>query len=200
MDTDQRYILAYARPGRGLTVEDQIERLRPLVLRDDDIYADRLTSKGVGSSDLDALVANLRPGDCVAVTSLDKVGRNRGTILGFLEGLQIKRVGIISLLDGIDDRQPSADQVVKLAAALGRAARYCPYSWPQRRVKAGGRKPALTPKQIKTLLTMRDDTSLTWREIARHFADNGRDVGVSTLRRYYAAAKTGQGAAAGAAP
>ncbi len=192
MPNGVRYILAYARPGHGESVDDQIARLRPLVTRDEDIYADRLGRKGVvGRSDLDDLLANAREGDLVAVTSMDKLAPNVATAMALLRGLRALGVGLISLDDGIDDRSPAYDAVVALGNAMDRVKRYGRHSWPRppQQRRGGGRKTALKPSDVKALVDLRDTTSLTWAEIEAEFQKLGRRVKAVTLRKYYAAAK-----------
>ncbi|NUB13141.1 hypothetical protein GAY28_10685 [Azospirillum brasilense] len=189
----ETFLIGYARPGRGKSVVEQIEALRGLGIKDKYIYADEPDKDGVGRKWLDEACANLRRGDLFCVTSLDKLAPNKADLLAFLEGLEIKGVGVVSVEDGLDPRLPAADQVTRLAKALHRAERSWCWSWPRQQALAagrakgpvGGRKPILNAAEVKQLIRLRDTTTMTWVQLADHFTNAGKPIKEVTLRVIY---------------
>lgn len=191
--THDRFLVGYARPGRGKSVLEQVEALRSLGVVEKHIYADEPTKEGVGRAWFDEAIRNLRRGDLLCVTSLDKLAPSKPELLAFLEGLEAKGVGVVSVEDGLDPRLPAGDQVTKLAKALRRAERAWTWSWPRQQAlaagrakrPAGGRKPILNADEVKQLVRMRDTTTMTWNQLADHFTKAGKPIKEVTLRFIY---------------
>lgn len=199
-DGNKRFLIGYARPGYGKDVSAQIAALRGLGIKDKYIYTDEPDKDGVGWTWFNEALSNTRRGDLLCVTSLDRLAPNKAELLAFLEGLEIKGVGVVSIDDGLDPRLPAADQISRLAKALRAAERAWRYSWSRQqglakgrgKMAAGGRKPILSTAEEKQLVRLRDTTTLTWEQLAEHFTKAGKPIKAVTLRVIYRRRKLAQ--------
>ena len=75
-------VFAYARvSSKEQNLERQLEQLRPLVADLRDIYQDKASGKDFDRTQYQLLINNLRDGDLLVVTSLDRLGRNYTEII-----------------------------------------------------------------------------------------------------------------------
>ena len=74
---------------------------------------------GVGERlELQAALQFLREGDCLVVYKLDRLGRSMRDLLNIMADLERRRVGVISLKDGIDASSTSGRLIMHIFAAL----------------------------------------------------------------------------------
>lgn len=67
----------YARvSSKDQHLERQINTLKKYVTEDRDIFSDKTSGKDFDRPGFNALIQSLRPGDCVFITSIDRLGRN----------------------------------------------------------------------------------------------------------------------------
>lgn len=132
---------------------------------------------------LDEMLAYAREGDSVVITKLDRLGRNLSDLLNLSAELEQRKVNLVSLGDSIDTTTVTGRFVFQLLGALAEMERSRLIERTNDGLKAarargrvGGRKHALTPKQVQQVRTLRE--TMTIREIAEVMG-----VGKSTIER-----------------
>lgn len=132
---------------------------------------------------LDEMLAYAREGDTVVITKLDRLGRNLSDLLNLSAELEQRKVNLVSLVDSIDTTTVTGRFVFQLLGALAEMERSRLIERTNDGLKAarargrvGGRKPALTAKQVQQVRTLRE--TMTIREIAEVMG-----VGKSTIER-----------------
>lgn len=155
------------------------------------IFTDHGVSSVKHRPALEDALAYLRPGDTLVVRELDRLGRRTLELLGFIEDLHARDVGLRILTLGIDTRTPAGALVVTMMAAMAQLE----HSLLKERVvsglaaarsrgRVGGRPRVMTDKQVDHARRLRDQDGESLREIARLLG-----VAESTLRRRLAAAE-----------
>jgi DNA invertase Pin-like site-specific DNA recombinase len=150
----QPCLLGYARAfHRGPKLDEQFAALKRAGVVERFIYQDDLASRRQdGRSMFGEVLRALRGSDILAVPSLAVFARNRAEVIAGMQGLQLRSVGLVSVDEAIDTREPDPDQLFKLAQGLQRAE----YIWKRERTATAGaaasasgrtgRRPRLGPK------------------------------------------------------
>lgn len=104
---------------------------------------------------LDKCLAELKPGDVLAVWKLDRLGRSLPHLVALLEDLQGRGVGFVSLTEAIDTGTPAGRLLGHIIGALAEFERALIAERTRAGIKAAkqrgvklGRKPALSPEQV----------------------------------------------------
>jgi DNA invertase Pin-like site-specific DNA recombinase len=179
-------VFGYARVStQDQSVERQIDELTAA-------GADEMRAEtGSGKRDADRpvwneLLRNLRSGDGLMVTELSRLGRSTSQLAKLADDLRDRRVTLRILNLGIDTGTPSGKLVYSIIAAVAEMERdlliertMSGLAASRARGRVGGRKPSLTPSQIRRVRQLYDAQDLTVREIAQ-------SAGVSrqTIYRY----------------
>ena len=133
----------------------------------------------------DAL-SHLRKGDKLVVWKLDRLGRSLKHLIETIGDLDEQGIGFQSLQENIDTTTSGGKLVFHIFGALAEFERdlvkertRAGLKAARKRGRIGGRKPAMTPKQVKLAKSMRRDPNNT-------VADICETLGVSraTLYRY----------------
>lgn len=181
--------IGYVRVSKvSQTVEQQVDALRAIGVAA--VYADEGVSGAQRDRDgLSAALAELRPGDCLAVVALDRLGRDLSDLVRVVDRLRDHGVHLRSLRESIDTTTAAGRMMFGIFGALSEYERAMVMERTAERLAAKkrrgervGRKPSLTPSQI----------ALAKRELeggasANLVARNLR-VGRSTLYRALSAA------------
>lgn len=72
---------------------------------------------------LKALVAQLEPGDILAVAALDRLGRKLSEILNLVESLEKRGIFLVSLREGADYRTPTGKLIIQVILAVAEMER-----------------------------------------------------------------------------
>jgi putative DNA-invertase from lambdoid prophage Rac len=72
---------------------------------------------------LNALLEQLKPGDTLIVAALDRLGRKTTDILSIIEGLQARRVNLISEREGVDYSSPTGRLVTQILSSVAELER-----------------------------------------------------------------------------
>lgn len=129
------------------------------------IYLEKAGGARADRPRLNELLAQVRPGDEIITTRLDRFGRSVLQIITTVADLNARDIHVRTLSDGVDSRTPTGRMIMHVLAALAeyelqlihertsaaRAAR-------QRRdpTHTGGRPRRLTPQQLAAARTMHD--------------------------------------------
>ena len=110
----------YARVSTGdQHPEAQQDKLRDAGVDDDHLFTDHGVSGSLASRpEWDKLLARLQPGDELAGTKLDRIGRSAINLLEVLEGLRDRGVRLILLDQGIDTAGPLGKMFFTILAAF----------------------------------------------------------------------------------
>ena len=149
-------LIGYAR----VSTQDQKLRLQHDALTDggcEKLFREKLSGTSTTLPAREKLLAFARKGDVVVVWKLDRLGRSLRDLIGVVNSLQDRGVGLRSLQEAIDTTTPAA----------------------RKRGVAIGRPRALTPEQILMAEAMTADPAISTRQVAEQFG-----IHRSTLYRH----------------
>lgn len=136
--------------------------------------------KGSGTSrarpELEKCLQTLRSGDTLTVWRLDRLGRSLKDLVAIVSELEAQEVGFKSLTESIDTTSAGGKLIFHIFGGLAEFER----SLIQERTKAGlaaarargrkgGRKPKMTPTDIRKAAAMLADPHITKAEVCQHF-------------------------------
>jgi len=142
--------------------------------------------KGADRPVWDELLRYLRSGDTLMVTELSRLGRSTSQLAALADDLTDRGIALSILNLGIDTGTPGGRLVYSIFAAVAEMERalliertMSGLAASRARGRVGGRKPSLTPTQVRRVQQLYDARNLTVQEIAN-------SVGVSrqTVYRY----------------
>ena len=87
------------------------------------LHADRASGARDDRPGLKACLADLRPGDCLAVWKLDRLGRSLPHLLTIISDLKTKGVAFRSLTEQMDTTTPHGELLFSLFGALAQYER-----------------------------------------------------------------------------
>lgn len=123
--TPQATVLGYVRVSTG----KQDEQLQHDALDDAGVLKrNRYVDKGVSGAKvnrpaLDAMLADLQPGDVITVYKLDRIGRSTAHIASLIESLTQRGVHIRSISDGLDSTTPTGKAMLQMLAIFAEMER-----------------------------------------------------------------------------
>jgi len=120
------------------------------------IYIDKASGANRQRPELNKCLAALKTDDVLVVWKLDRLGRSLHDLIAFLDDLKERKIQFQSLTESIDTETPTGRAMWQMIGILAELER----SLIQERTKAGraaakargvkmGRKPKLTPQQVK---------------------------------------------------
>ena len=84
----------------------------------DRIFVDKASGKLASRPALDDLLEQVRPGDTVGVWRLDRLGRSLRHLIDVVQGLQERKVALVSLTEQIDTSTPGGRLIFHVFASL----------------------------------------------------------------------------------
>ncbi len=184
--------LFYARTsstGQQNSLDAQIERAKAEGVKARHIYAEKVSGKNAKNRpELQRLLGNVREGDVVLVSKLDRIARSMLDLMKILETFEAEGVGFKVLdQEGIDTTTPTGKLTLQV---LGSVAEFERSLIDERRTEGikryrerlakEGKKPGRTPKQIDL------DKLQALRDQGLSVADAARELGVSRRTAYRA--------------
>lgn len=121
---------------------------------------------------LELAMARLKPGDVLAVASLDRVGRSLSHVIAVVNGLQARGIGFVSVAEAMDSRDAGGAGLAHVFEALAQFERNVVKERARDGLSAAGangraigRRPVITPEKLKLAKSFIAD-GLTVREAA----------------------------------
>jgi len=140
----------------------------------DKIYSDQVSGVRTDRPGLQEALDFTRPGDCLVVWRLDRLGRSLKHLIAVVEDLEARDVGFISLQEGFDTTTSGGKLVFQIFGALAEFERNlirertkAGLAAARARGRLGGRKEKLTPDQVATMRRMSESRQHTIVEICK---------------------------------
>lgn len=179
--------VGYAR----VSTMDQNSELQYDALKDagcEKIFADKVSGARADRPGLQETLEYLRPGDCLVVWRLDRLGRSLKHLIDVVERLESQNVGFISLQEGFDTTTSGGKLIFHIFGGLAEFERnlirertHAGLAAARARGKLGGRKEKLNQEQVATMLKMSESRQHTIKEICKVM-----DISKPTYYRYLA--------------
>lgn len=151
-------ILGYARVSTtDQDLSGQIVRLKDAgAIR---VFEDVVSGKQFDRPGLSALTDYARPGDSLAITRLDRLGRSLKELLETVEKLKEQNIGLISLEERIDTTSAAGELIFHVFGAIAHFERRLISERTKDGIKAAralGRKPGRPPLAPETVRALRN--------------------------------------------
>jgi DNA invertase Pin-like site-specific DNA recombinase len=177
-------IFGYARVStREQNLDAQLDALRNAGA--ERIFSDKVSGVAKDRPELENLLDQLRDNDVIIVTKYDRLARSLKDLLAIVERIQSKGAGFRSLAEDIDTTTPAGRLVFHVFASIAQFERERisertkeGLDAARKRVRIGGRPPALSTEQKAEVRRLRDVDERPLAEIARLF-----DVSERTVKR-----------------
>ena len=150
------------------------------------IFSDKVSGAKADRPGLNEVLEYLRPGDCLVVWKLDRLGRNLKHLIEVVEDLKSKKIGFVSLQDGFDTTTNGGKFVFQIFGAMAEFERdvirertRAGLDAARARGRTGGRKEKLNTTQVAALKTMYESKKHSLGEICSTF-----DIAKPTIYRY----------------
>ena len=154
----------------------QLDALHRACIADDCLYSDTASGKDAERKELAACLKALREGDTLVVWRLDRLGRSLPDLVRIIGELEKKGVGFESLTEKIETSSAAGKLVFHVFAALAEFERNlirertrAGLVAARARGRSGGRRPKLTPQQIKEIKRLMSDPTIPVSQIAERY-------------------------------
>lgn len=185
-------IIGYAR----VSTQDQNPQLQLDALEAagcEQVFHEKATGKLRERAELATCLRTVRKGDTLVVWKLDRLARSLKDLVEIIHDLDKREIGFRSLTESIDTTSAGGRLVFYLFGALAefehaliRERTKAGLAAARARGRKGGRKPSLSPADVRKAAAMLADPSITKTEVASHF-------GVSRVTLNAALARYGNG-------
>lgn len=141
------------------------------------IFSDHASGAKADRPGLSEALAFARPGDCLVVWRLDRLGRSIRNLIDVVADLDARGIGFRSLQENIDTTTPGGKLVFHVFAALAEFERALIVERTQAGLRAarargrsGGRRALLTGKKLELAQRLRGDRNMPVAEACRILA------------------------------
>lgn len=169
-------IIGYAR----VSTQDQNPQLQLDALNGaacEQVFHETATGTFRDRPELTACLRTLRKGDSLVVWKLDRLARSLKDLVEIVHDLNHRGVGFRSLTESIDTTSSGGRLVFHIFGALAefehsliKERTIAGLAAARARGRKGGRKPALSPTDVRKAAAMLSDPNITKAEVARHFS------------------------------
>lgn len=150
------------------------------------VYEDKASGKSLQRPELDHCVKAMRAGDTLIVWRLDRLGRSLSELVKFVEALEQRGIGFMSLTESIDCSGAAGRLVLHVFAALAEFERQliqertrAGLAAARARGRVGGRRKALTAEQEQQVRRLMSDPDVSPSRVAEQYG-----ISRSTLYKY----------------
>lgn len=169
--------IGYARVSTaGLNLDLQLTALRRAGVAVGSLYSDTISAKGAERKELAACLNAMRAGDTLIVWRLDRLGCSLPDLVRIVGELERKGADLESLSEKIETSSAAGKLVFPVFAALAEFERnlirertQAGLAAARARGRLGGRRPKLTPLQIKEIQRLMSDATIPVRQIAERY-------------------------------
>lgn len=168
-------IIGYAR----VSTQDQNPQLQRDALKEagcEQLFEERVTGTKRERPELQACLRTLRAGDTLVVWKLDRLARSLKDLVELIHDLDERGVGFRSLTEAIDTTSAGGKLVFHIFGALAefehsliRERTLAGLAAARARGRKGGRRPVMSPADVRKAAAMLTDPSITKTEVAKHF-------------------------------
>ncbi|MEQ3709524.1 recombinase family protein [Sulfitobacter sp. 916] len=123
------------------------------------VFEDVVSGKQFDRPGLAALLDHARPGDNLAITRLDRLGRSLKELLETVENLKAQNIGLISLEERIDTTSAAGELIFHVFGAIAHFERRLISERTKDGIEAAraqGRKPGRPPLEAETILALQN--------------------------------------------
>ena len=169
-------IIGYAR----VSTQDQNPQLQLDALNGvtcEQVFHETATGTFRDRPELTACLRTLRKGDSLVVWKLDRLARSLKDLVEIVHDLNQRGVGFRSLTESIDTTSSGGRLVFHIFGALAefehsliKERTIAGLAAARARGRKGGRKPALSPTDVRKAAAMLSDPNITKAEVAKHFS------------------------------
>lgn len=165
--------IGYARVSTDdQTLDLQLDALKAC----DVIYQEKASGKSKDRPELAHCLMALRPGDTLVVWRLDRLGRSLPDLVQIVTSLEERGIGFESLTEKIDTTSATGKLTFHVFAALAEFERNiirertrAGLQAARARGRKGGRKPALTERQVREIRVLLADPEIQVSDVARRY-------------------------------
>ncbi|KGE66263.1 MULTISPECIES: recombinase family protein [Pseudomonas] len=157
----------------------------------DTIYEETMSGRSVDRPELEQCLKAVRGGDTLVVWRLDRLGRSLPDLVGIVSRLEEEGVGFESINERIETASAAGKLIFHVFAALAEFERNlirertkAGLEAARARGRIGGRKPALSERQIREMKALLRDPEIQVAHVARQYG-----VSRTTLYRYMGSVK-----------
>ncbi len=172
------------------------------------IYEEAASGKSADRPELEQCRKALRSGDTLVVWRLDRLGRSLPDLVQIVADLEQRGISFESLTEKIETGSAAGKLVFHVFAALAEFERnlirertHAGLAAARARGRKGGRKPALTPQQVREIKALLRDPSIPVAAIANRYevsrATIYKHAGADAPARHQSSAGPGSGPATG---
>lgn len=140
------------------------------------IYAETVSGSSAQRPELEQCLKALRPGDTLVVWRLDRLGRSLADLVDTITKLEQKGVSFKSLRENIETKSATGKLIFHVFASLAefeknliRERTMAGLQAARARGKKGGRKPALSEKQVREIKRLFSDPEIPVTQIAERY-------------------------------
>lgn len=138
------------------------------------VFTDTISGAKSTRPGLDECLTFLRPGDCLVVWKLDRLGRSLRHLIDLMADLESRGIGFKSVQESIDTTTPGGKLVMHVFAALAEFERdlirertKAGLAAARARGRRGGRRNLLNGKKLELARQLRADRSMSIDEACR---------------------------------
>ncbi len=157
------------------------------------VYTEKVTGTGQKvRPEWEACRRTLRKGDTLVVWRLDRLGRSMKELVAIIQELEDKGIGFRSLTESIDTTSAGGKLIFHIFGALAefehtliRERTLAGLSAARARGRKGGRKPKMSPADVKKAAAWLKDPTVLKSEVAEHFGVSRMTLNESLKREGY---------------